>query len=587
MVRLETDTLGELALVSGAKYGKKTAFQIYRDGGVYDQVSYARFGRRVRQFAALFRALGVRPGDRVMLLSENRPEWAFAFFGTALAGAVSVPVLIDFPEEQIARIADHAGIKTLCGTTRTLPKAASLAGRIPLLRLDGLEGDTIPVNCRGEETLVPLGEPEIGGSFPEENPGSPNQRGSVPQRQVPGDALPPAAGDDLAAIIYTSGTTGRSKGVMLSHQNLLFVARASRHLMKIYSRDRLLSLIPLAHTYECSLGLLTPLLSGASITYLDKPPSPAVLLPAMQTLRPTAIVSVPLFLEKLYHQRIAPALERNPLYRCPLTRFIPLRLAGGRLLASLGGAVRFFGIGGAPLSPEVENFLQNAGFPYSPGYGLTEAAPLVAGSAPYRFRRGSAGKPVPGVELRFVPPEEDAWAGSGENPPAIREESSASGGGCGEIQVRGPNVMKGYYRDEALTREAFTPDGWLRTGDLGFLDRKGCLHIRGRLKALILGPSGENIYPEEIEGLLQSSRFVEDALVVPAPSGELVALIVLSEKAQTAAAAIGDHLEELKARVNRKLAAFSRLARIEIRQTPFEKTATAKIKRYLYTGEAT
>jgi long-chain acyl-CoA synthetase len=552
MVFLEKVTLAELALKAAAKYSKKTAFQIYRDGEVYDRVSYAEFGRRTRQFAALFAELGAGTGERVMLLCENRPEWAFAFFGAALAGAVVVPVLIDFTPEQIKTIAEHSGTRVICHSARTADKAAAAAGdaRTALVRLDGLEGDTVPVAVAGEERLAPLGN-------------------DVSEDAFTGNA------EDLAAIIYTSGTTGRSKGVMLSNKNLLFVARSSRQLMKIYSRDRLLSLIPLAHTYECALGLLTPVMSGASVTYLDRPPSPVVLFPAMQTLRPTALVSVPLFLDKIYRNQIAPALEASPLYRCPLTRFAAIKLAGTKLLASLGGAVRFFGIGGAPLARDVEDFLRQAGFPYSPGYGLTETAPLVAGTAPYRFPAGSAGRVLDGVEVRVVPPEETAPAAAGN-------ADNASG----EIQIRGPNVMMGYYRDEQLTAAAFTSDGWLKTGDLGFVDGKGCLHLRGRLKALILGPSGENIYPEEIEGILHTSLLVEDALVVPGRGGELVALIVLSEKAQTAAAALGDALEELKNFVNKRVAAFSRLHRIEVRHTPFEKTATHKIKRFLYT-EAT
>jgi long-chain acyl-CoA synthetase len=326
--------------------------------------------------------------------------------------------------------------------------------------------------------------------------------------------------------------------------------------MKTYSRDRLLSVIPLAHTYECTLGLISPVLSGASITYLDRPPSPVILLQAMQTLRPTAMISVPLFIEKICRNRIFPALEANPLYKNPLTRPVAVKAAGGRLLAALGSSLRFFGIGGAPLAEDVERFLRKAGFPYSPGYGLTETSPLVAGTAPYKFPFRSAGSVVKGVEVRI--------------------------GEGGEIQIRGPNVMMGYYRDEERTRAAFTGDGWFKSGDIGSLDKKGRLYIRGRLKALILGPSGENIYPEEIEELIHTSGLAEDVLVVPGDRGELVALIVLSEKAKTALAALGENLEALKNQVNKRLAAFSRLNRIEVVEEPFEKTPTQKIKRFLY-----
>ena len=525
MIFPEKQTLTELCLKASERYGKKVCFQIYRDGGVYDRLSYENFGVRVRRFASLLRRLGVKQGDRVMLLSENRPQWPIAYFGTVVAGAVTVPVLTDFTAEQVGAIASHAQISALCCTARTGNKTSRIDPAIPVLRID-LEADEM-------ESLAGIENDEFAA-----------------------DRMPEVNEGDPASIIYTSGTTGNSKGVMLSHRNLVFIAASSRSLMKIFSRDRLLSVIPLAHTYECVLGMLTAVMSGASVTYLDKPPSPAVLLPAMQILRPTAMVSVPLFIEKICRNKIIPELEKSPLYKFPLTRPLAVWAAGQKLMAALGASIRFFGIGGAPLSEDVERFLRKAGFPYAPGYGLTETSPLVAGTAPYKFPLRSSGSVLKGTELRI--------------------------GEGGEIQVRGPNVMMGYYRDEERTREAFTGDGWFKTGDLGRLDKKGCLFIHGRIKALILGPSGENIYPEEIESILSTSALVEDALVVPGERGELVALIVLSEKAKTMLAALGDNLEELKNSVNKKLAVFSRLNRIEIRKDPFEKTPTQKIKRFLY-----
>jgi long-chain acyl-CoA synthetase len=533
MKQTEEKTLGELCLRAAARYNKRRAFQVYRDGKVRDPLTYGELGRRSLGFAAILETLGVEPGGRVMILAENRPEWAIAYFGIALRGAVSIPALPDFSDEQIKNIAGHAEISAVCVTEKTVHKCAALDPATARIFIDRQE---IPVVSGGER--APGAIP--GGAIP----------ASVASA-IPGGVIP-----GLASIIYTSGTAGKSKGVMLSHENLLFCARASRKLMRIYPRDRLLSVIPLAHTYECTLGLITVLMNGASVTYLDKPPSPSVLLPAVQALRPTAMVTVPLFIEKIYRHRVAPALLKSPLYRFPLTRPLALMAAGRRLRAAFGGSLRFFGIGGAPLAADVEHFLRRVKFPYSPGYGLTEAAPLLAGTAPYRFPQGSAGSVVPGVDLRVVQ---------------------------GEIQARGPNIMMGYYRDEEGTRAAFTPDGWLKTGDLGELDKKGILSIRGRLKALILGPSGENIYPEEIESILGASGLVEDALVRPGEKGEIVALVILNEKAQAMKKAAGEVLEELKKWVNKQVAAFSRIARIEAKNEPFEKTPTHKIKRFLYT----
>ncbi|GHV95272.1 AMP-binding protein [Spirochaetia bacterium] len=526
VIQLNEMTLAELCLRASAKYHKRLAFELFRDRKTCRPVSYGLLGIRAGQIASILKQLGIGAGDRVLLLSENRPEWPLAYFGIALAGAVSVPVLPGFAAEQIRHICKHAGVSAICVSRALETKIKGIEPNVPLIFVDDIH-DTTTGNATADA---------IDGQFP--------------QRTA----------DDLASIVYTSGTQGNSKGVMLSHRNLIYCAQASRALMPIYPRDRLLSVLPLAHTYECSLGLLTALMNGAKISYLDRPPSPSVLIPAAQALRPTCMVTVPLLIEKIYRQEIAPALKKNPLYRCALTRPLALQAAGRKLNSALGGSIRFFGLGGAPLSAEVEDFLRSSRFPYAPGYGLTETAPLVAGTAPYCFPRRSAGSILRGLALR------------------ITKE--------GEIQVRGPNVMMGYYNDEEKTREAFTPDGWLHTGDLGCIDRQGRLYIQGRLKALILGPSGENIYPEEIEGLLSASNLVEDALVYPGEKGELVALVHISESAraaaQSTAQAVVNALEELRQWANKKLANFSRLSRIEVRDEPFEKTPTLKIKRYLY-----
>jgi long-chain acyl-CoA synthetase len=312
--------------------------------------------------------------------------------------------------------------------------------------------------------------------------------------------------------------------------------------------------------------MLIAVMSGASTTYLNGPPAPVVLIPAARAIHPTVMLTVPLIIEKIYRSRIEPALKACLLYRFPLTRPLATAAAGRKLMGLFGRAVRSFSIGGAALAEDVERFLRKVRFPYTLGYGMTEAAPLLAGTAPFKSPPASAGRVLKGVSLRIV---------------------------NGEIQAKGPNIMSGYYRDAKRTLESFTPDGWFKTGDLGEFDRQGCLYIKGRLKSMILGPSGENIYPEEIESLLNSSEIVEDALVYSGEKGELVALIVLSEKAKTMLAVIGDALDsagsalgsaltELRKTVNRRLASFSRISRIEIRTEPFEKTATRKIKRFLY-----
>jgi len=521
-------TLSQLCLSVSAKYKDKIAFSMLSDGQINRQITYTQLGSRAQQIASILRQLGVKKGDRVLLISENCPEWALAYFGIALAGAVSVPLLTGFTAEQAQYIASHSGVSAICLSSTMAEKFAHPAfSKIPFININNL----------------PEQETETQWSPESINEASPN---------------------DLATIIYTSGTSGISKGVMLSSKNILSSSLSTLAFQKVYPKDRFLSVLPLAHSYECSVGFLAPVMSGASITYIDKPPSASVLLPAVKIVRPTGMLCVPLLIEKIYNNGVKPKLQKNNFFKFPLTRPLAIWIAGRKLIKTLGGCIRILGIGGAPLAPETEKFLYQARVPYTIGYGLTETAPLVAGNTPLRFKLGSGIAPCKDVKIRIGRCE--ARLGTGE----------------GEIQVQGPNVMLGYYSDKEKTEEAFTSDGWLRTGDLGKVDRKGRLHIRGRLKALILGPSGENIYPEEIEGILSSNQLVEESLVYSGKRGELVALVRLSEAAKTAAGAIENVLEELRTWANKKLASFSRLSKIIEKEEPFEKTPTMKIKRYLY-----
>ncbi|MCL2210447.1 MAG: AMP-binding protein [Treponema sp.] len=544
-------TLSGMCLASSAKYKEKTAFSMLRDNRICGKITYTMMGKLSLQIGSLLNQINVKSGDRVLIYCENCPEWPLAYFGISFAGAVSVPVLTGFSAEQIKNIAAHCGISAAIVSRALAEKfLQNDLSDIPAVIIDSMSEDKdsnleISISLNGYEKRVCI---------------PPVNEHSTCLCDDP---------DALATIIYTSGTQGNSKGVMLSGRNLISSALSSLFFIKLLPSDRLLSALPLSHSYECSLGLIAPLICGSSITYLDRPPSPSVLLPAFKILRPTVITTVPLLIEKIYSNAIAPKLQASRLYKLKVTRPLARWIAGRKLLSALGGKMRFFGIGGAPLSEEVEKFLNSIRFPYAHGYGLTEAAPLVAGNKLFKNTFRSVGSAPAGVKIR-IGECESLFADGGYDP------------GEGEIQVTGPNVMMGYYNDEKLTAEAFTCDGWLRTGDLGWFDKKGKLHIRGRLKALILGPSGENIYPEEIENLLSASHLVEESLVYSGKKGEIVALVILSEAAKSAAGAVEHALEELRAFVNNKLAAFSRINKIIIKNDPFEKTPTMKIKRYLY-----
>ena len=383
-----------------------------------------------------------------------------------------------------------------------------------------------------------------------------------------------------ASIIYTSGTTGFSKGVELTHKNLVWNAQQCCTIQHVGESDRFLSILPLAHTYENTLGLLLPLMFGARVFYLDRVPTPKLLVPAMQKIKPTVILSVPLVIEKIYKTQILPKFTSNrwvsALYRLTLVRKFMNRLAGKKLMTTFGGKLLFFGIGGSKLDPTVERFLHEARFPYAIGYGLTETSPMSAGSNPSQTFLQGVGPVMEGVQVQIHNADEK---------------------GEGEIWIKGPHVMKGYYKKPELTKESITPDGWFKTGDLGSFDKKGRLSIRGRIKTMILGASGENIYPEEIESIINNFRFVNESLVVES-KGKLVAMVhfnmeelekqykKLKNQAGTYKNLVNDYIEEqkreLREYVNSRVNNFSKLQLVLVQSEPFEKTPTQKIKRFLY-----
>jgi len=339
--------------------------------------------------------------------------------------------------------------------------------------------------------------------------------------------------------------------------------------------------LPLAHTYECTIGMVVPLLNGARIHYIDKPPTAAYLTPLLQKLKPTTILTVPLIMEKIYAGKIKPALYGSPVMRTLMkvdpVRKLLSRAAANKLLKFFGGKLRFYGIGGAPLAPEVEKFLVEGKFPYAIGYGLTETSPMLAGFDPHHAVYRSVGTVMEGVTVKISDPD-----------PVTRE---------GEILAQGPNIMKGYYKDPEKTREVLSDDGFFRTGDLGYIDKNGILFIRGRLKNMILGANGENIYPEEIEAVINNDDMVHESLVMQY-KGKLVARVhlkveILEERFKHLKENAAEYkkqleikaeeiLEELKASVNQHVARNSELQKIVLQTQPFEKTPTLKIKRFLY-----
>jgi long-chain acyl-CoA synthetase len=562
MIALESLTLRSILRQSTRRFRDRVAFSTV-DG---DSISFGRFGERVEELSRFLHDQGVIPGDRVALLSENKPNWGIAFFAITTMGAIAVPILPDFHPNEVQHILRHSESKALFVSKRLLgvleeKEFTHLTTRILLDDLSAIPPETSRDRV---QQFIDQGSREIA-------------RLKEVAMRVTGKIAGEVREEDTASIIYTSGTTGHSKGVMLTHRNLASDALATSQLVDINEEDRLLSILPLSHSYECTLGLITPVMVGASIYYLDKPPSAGVLMPAMAKVRPTVMLSVPLVIEKIYKGKIHPRLTGNPvvrgLYRIPLVRRRLHATAGRQLLASFGGKLRIFTIGGAPLAADVEFFLREAGFPYAIGYGLTETSPLVAGSPPESARFRSTGFPVSGARIMIDNPD-----------PATGE---------GEILVKGPMVMKGYYKDPKRTAEVTTPEGWFRTGDLGVFDRDGYLYIKGRLKNLILGPSGKNIYPEEIESTINEFDIVLESLVFQ-DDNQLAARVHLNyeeldkifSRVQLTESQIREKmrslLDDLRRQINGKLSSFSRIQKLIEQREPFEKTPTQKIKRHLY-----
>ena len=522
-----------------------------------DNYTYMQMGDDVKKVAALLKNMGVKKGDKVAILSANMPNWGVAFFAISWVGATAVPILPDFHQNEIQSIIEHSETEVLFVSESLYKnvniKTLELLKEIILIdNFSALEGE------RSSEMVFPT-ESSINGLTGEPVPAETDE-------------------EDLATIIYTSGTTGNSKGVMLTHKNLAWTAERSLTFQSITAADRFLSVLPLSHAFENTLGFLFPMMFGASVHYLRKPPVASVLLPALEVVKPTIMLVVPLIIEKVFRTKIYPQFQRSPvtrfLYSVPVMRKVLHRIAGKKLYNTFGGKLRFFGIGGAKLDSTVERFLKEGKFPYAIGYGLTETSPLLAGAVGNNVRIGSTGIALEGVQLRLG----NADLSTGE----------------GEIQAKGPNVMKGYYKAPELTREVFTEDGWFKTGDRGWFDKDNFLFIRGRIKTMIVGASGENIYPEEIESVINKMRFVLESLVVE-KKGKLVAMVHLNmeeveqnfhhlkeEANHYFHEKVDEILKEIHKKVNDELNKFSRLQAIVLQPTPFEKTPTKKIKRFLY-----
>lgn len=534
-------TIYEVVKHSVEKFSKRIAFSMI--GG--EDVSYEEVGERVEKVQDMLLNAGVGAGDKVAILSSSMPNWGVSYFAVTTAGMIAVPILPDFTSDELDLIIAHSEAKAILVSDKLYTK----------LSKETVEKFNIVIRTKGLNII--------------------SQR--VTERAEKRIPQP----EDIAAIIYTSGTTSKPKGVMLSHYALAMQLSIIPPLFDYNEEDVLLSILPLSHTYECTLGMIYPFSRGAHIHYMDRPPTASALMPALAQVRPTVIASVPLIMEKVYAGKVRPTFQKNALLRTLYgwnwSRKLLHKVAGKQLKKLFGGRMRLFAIGGSKFDPEAERFLLEAGFPYGIGYGLTETAPLIAGAVGKMVRVGSTGPSLPDVQIRLDDVNPDT--------------------GQGEIVVKTPCCMKGYYKNEEATRAVFTEDGWFRTGDLGAITDDGWIYIKGRLKNMIVGPSGENIYPEDIEEVLNSNRFVAES-VVTEEDGKLIALVYFDTTALEEAydefkfkMSVGKEqlslkMEEIKKEVleyvNSKVNRFSKITKVVDNEGEFEKTPTKKIRRFVY-----
>ena len=534
------DTLAKLYDYATTVYSKNQYTQWYdtKEGGY----TFSSLKGKCDSLSKKLTQYGIGAGDKVAILSQSMPNWSVAFFSIVPFGRIAIPILPDSSPNEITNILEHSESKVIFVSQKLASKVSQ--------------------ECRDKMTLViDIDTFEV--IHADEQKFTCDGRTSIPTP------------DDIATIIYTSGTTGSAKGVVLSHRNLASNVITCYHACKRTEKDRWLSVLPMAHTLEMTLSMLYPMYCGATVYYLPKPPVASLLMKALKIVRPTTMLTVPLIIEKVYKGSVLPTIRksRTLTWMNENMNGLMCRIIGMKLKATFGGHISFYGIGGAKLDPEVENFLLKAKFPYAIGYGLTETSPLLGYSMKGWRTVGSFGYPVYNVKLRLdnVNPE------TGE----------------GEIVAKGPNVMLGYYKDPSRTKSVFTEDGWFRTSDIAVQDEKGRFFIKGRNNNMILGPSGENIYPEEIENVINNVEGVSESIVVER-DGKLVALVQPDENFiqwdKESEDKLYEKLDTWKAKLlkvtNKNVSKASQVSSVEVMKEPFEKTATQKIRRFKYKESA-
>lgn len=525
----------------------------YRSETTY---TYGDVAREIEKLHILFSECKVQKGDKIALIGKNNSRWCVAYLATVTYGAVIVPILHDFNPNDVHNIVNHSDSQYLFSSDSIWES----------LDIGKMENIKAVLSLDGMKVLFEKNEDTIAGfisrldeKFSEKYPDGFTEK-NIHYSDV--------SDDNLAVLNYTSGTMGFSKGVMISGANLMGNLKYAHDTIRLNRGENMLSFLPLAHTYGSAFEFLFPFMEGCHITLLNKTPSPQILLKAFAEVKPVLIISVPLILEKIYRRMIQPVLSKGSMRLALSIPILNNQIYGQfrkKLVDAFGGNFSQVVIGGAPLNSEVEDFLLKIKFPVTVGYGMTECAPLISFTPADSYVAHSCGKTLPAMQVRI----------DSDDPENV----------AGEIQVKGVNVMLGYYKNEEATKEAFTEDGWLKTGDLGTVDKDNNVFIRGRSKSMILGASGQNIYPEEIEAKLDNLPFVQESLVVQR-DGKLIALVYPDLESLESAGLKEENLktimEENKEALNNMVAGYERITEIQLSPKELEKTPKKSIKRFLY-----
>ena len=514
--------------------------------------TFGDVAENIAKLHVLYEAVGLKKGDKVALCAKNSARWGIAFFSANTYEAVVVPILADFHPDSVNSLVDHS-------ESTVLFTDSDIWNKLDITKMPAVKAVVSTADFKllyAADEKIQQANDNLQTLFTEK----------YPKGFSAADVSYPTDNDkDLAIINYTSGTTSAPKGVMLRYECISANVAFGQKRLPSYPEDKIVSMLPMAHMYGMMFELIYPLCGGSSIYYLGKTPTPALLLGAMAEVKPYLVITVPLVMEKIFKSKVAPIVNKpvmKVLCAIPGLNQVIFKKVRTTLLNAFGGNVREIVMGGAALNPDVEKWFRKFRLPFTVGYGMTEAAPLMAYEDWWEFASKSCGKAIDTVEVRID--SEDPY------------------NKVGEIQARGMNIMSGYYKNEEATKAAFTEDGWMRTGDLGLLDEKGNIFIKGRSKNMILSANGQNIYPEEIEAAVNNQPYVIESVVVDR-GARLVALIYMdSEKAKDEGVDLEEYKKTLMAEVNKSMPSYSKVNLVEYMDQPFEKTPKMSIKRFMY-----